>query len=133
MASANVLEEVFEKLLCVNPLTVSSRELPSGSARLRLCWDGSRFINSLLKPLGVKLCHFPIAANLLYEGDYQVSMDMKSFYYHLMIFPAHKTHLGVASEPQDGVTRYFHVRVWRARASASAHTRSYMYMHADPS
>ena len=25
------------------------------------------------------------------------------------------------------------VRVWRARASASAHTRSYMSMHADPS
>ena len=25
------------------------------------------------------------------------------------------------------------VRVWRAHASASAHTRSYMYMHADPS
>ena len=28
---------------------------------------------------------------------------------------------------------YITVRVWRARASASAHTRSYMSMHADPS
>ena len=28
---------------------------------------------------------------------------------------------------------YGSVRVWRARASASAHTRSYMYMHADTS
>ena len=31
------------------------------------------------------------------------------------------------------VCMYVCVRVWRARASASAHTRSYMYMHADPS
>ena len=29
--------------------------------------------------------------------------------------------------------QYSIVRVWRARASASAHTRSYMSMHADPS
>ena len=89
MSSANVLEEVFVKPHCVNPLTVSTRELPSGADKLCLCWDGSRFINPLLKTMGVKLCHFPLAAELLYEGDYQVSMDMKSFYYHLMIFPAH--------------------------------------------
>ena len=31
------------------------------------------------------------------------------------------------------VYQYVPVRVWRARASASAHTRSYMCMHADPS
>ena len=85
MTSSGILNHVLVKPVCVNPLTVASRDLDTGSRKLRLCWDGSRKINPMLKKMSVKLTHFPKAAELLYEGDYQVSLDLKSFYYHLMI------------------------------------------------
>ena len=111
MASSNILNEVKTKPVCVNPLTVATRELSSGSRKLRLCWDGSRKINPMLKKMSVKLTHFPKAAEILYEGDYQVSLDLKSFYYHLMIFPAHRTFLGIAADMPDGSRRYYEYTV----------------------
>ena len=111
MSSSNVLERLFEKPVCVNPLTVASRELSPGSHKLRLCWDGSRYINPRLKKLSVKLTHFTKASDLLYQGDYQVSLDLKSFYYHLMIFPAHRTYLGIAADMPDGSRQYYHYNV----------------------
>ena len=72
MSSSCILDHVLEKPTCVNPLMVSARELVPGSKKLRLCWDGSRFINPLLKKMSVKLTHFSKAADLLYHGDYQV-------------------------------------------------------------
>ena len=101
MSSSNVLERLLEKPICVNPLTVASREISPGSNKLHLCWDGSRYINPKLKKLSVKLTHFTKASDLLYHGDYQVSLDLKSFYYHLMIFPAHRTYLGIAADMPD--------------------------------
>ena len=98
MTSSGIVNLVSVKPTCVNPLTVASRDLDTGSRKLRLCWDGSRWINPLLKKMSVKLTHFPKAAELLYEGDYQVSMDLKSFYYHLMIYPPHQTFLGIAAD-----------------------------------
>ena len=98
MTSSGILNHVLVKPTCVNPLTVASRDLDTGSRKLRLCWDGSRKINSMLKKMSVKLKHFPKAAEILYEGDYQVSLDLKSFYYHLMIYPPHQTFLGIAAD-----------------------------------
>ena len=111
MASANILNQVLVKPTCVNPLTVASRELDTGSRRLRLCWDGSRKINPMLKKMNVKLTHFPKAAELLYEGDYQVSLDLKSFYYHLMIYPPHQTYLGIAADMPDGSRQFYQYTV----------------------
>ena len=111
MSSSNILEQLSSKPLCVNPLTVSSREISPESWKLRLCWDGSRFINPKLKEMSVKLTHFSKASDLLYQGDYQVSLDLKSFYYHLLIFPAHRTYLGVAADLPDGSRRYYHYNV----------------------
>ena len=37
MSSSNILEQLSKKPMCVNPLTVSTRELSSGSSKLRLC------------------------------------------------------------------------------------------------
>ena len=111
MSSSNILDQVLEKPTCVNPLTVSARELVPGSRKLRLCWDGSRFINPMLKKMSVKLSHFSRAADLLYQGDYQVSMDLKSFYYHLMIFPPHRTYLGIAADLPDGTRRFYQYNV----------------------
>ena len=111
MSSSNVLERLTEKPVCVNPLFVASRELTPESRKLRLCWDGSRYINPRLKKLSVKLTHFTKASDLLYQGDYQVSLDLKSFYYHLMIFPAHRTYLGIAADLPDGSRQYYHYNV----------------------
>ena len=111
MSSSNILDQVLEKPTCVNPLTVSTRELSSGSKKLRLCCDGSRLINPKLKKMSVKLAHFPKAADLLYHGDYQVSMDLKSFYYHLMIYPPHRTFLGIAADLPDGSRRFYQYNV----------------------
>ena len=111
MSSSGIINHVLVKPTCVNPLTVASRDLDTGSRKLRLCWDGSRWINPMLKKMSVKLTHFPKAAELLYEGDYQVSMDLKSFYYHLMIFPQHRTFLGIAADLPDGSRRFYEYTV----------------------
>ena len=111
MSSAGILNHVLVKPTCVNPLTVASRALDSGSTKLRLCWDGSRWINPKLKKMSVKLTHFPKAAELLYEGDYQVSMDLKSFYYHLSIYPPHQKFLGIAADLPDGSRRFYQYTV----------------------
>ena len=102
MTSSGILNHVLIKPTCVNPLTVASRDLDTGSRKLRLCWDGSRKINPMLKKMSVKLTHFPKAAEILYQGDYQVSLDLKSFYYHLMMYPPHQTFLGIAADMPDG-------------------------------
>ena len=111
MAFSNILQKVTVKPKCVNPLMVASRDLDTGSRKLRLCWDGSRKINPMLKKMSVKLTHFPKAAEILYEGDYQVSLDLKSFYYHLMIHPSHRTYLGIAADMPDGSRRFYHYTV----------------------
>ena len=111
MSSSKVLQRLSEKPICVNPLTVASRELTLESRKLRLCWDGSRYINPRLKKLSVKLTHFTKASDLLYHGDYQVLLDLKSFYYHLMIFPAHRTYLGIAADMPAGSRQYYHYNV----------------------
>ena len=66
MTSSGILNHVLIKPSCVNPLTVASRDLDTGSRKLRLCWDGSRKINPMLKKMSVKLTHFPKAAEILY-------------------------------------------------------------------
>ena len=111
MCSAGILQRVSNKPKCVSPLTVASRTLPNGTKKLRLCFDGSRHVNCFLKPLKVKLTHFPKVAELLSEKDFQVSLDLKSFYYHLGIAPSHKKFLGVASDQPDGMRQYFQYSV----------------------
>ena len=110
MSSSSILDHVLEKPTCVNPLTVSAQLVP-GSRKLCLCWDDSRFINPLLKKMSVKLAHFSRAADLLYHGDYQASMDLKSFYYHLMIYPPHRTFLGINADLPDGSRRLYQYNV----------------------
>ena len=111
MTSSGIINHVLVKPTCVNPLTVASRDLDSGSRKLRLCWDGSRKINPMLKKMSVKLSHFPKAAEILYEGDYQVSLDLKSFYYHLMIYPPHQRYLGITADLPDGSRRFYQYTV----------------------
>ena len=106
MCSAGIICQVAVKPFCVYPLTVASRELPDGSQKLRLCFDGSRHVNRLLKPMKVKLSHFPKAAEILNPSDYQVSLDLKLFYYHLAIAPEHQKFLGIAIELDDGSRRF---------------------------
>ena len=62
MNSSGIINHVLVKPTCVNPLTVASRDLDTGSHKLRLCWDGSRRVNPMLKKMSVKLSHFPKAA-----------------------------------------------------------------------
>ena len=45
MTSSGIINHVLVKPTCLNPLTVASHELDSGSRKLRLYWDGSRWIN----------------------------------------------------------------------------------------
>ena len=111
MCSAGLICQVAVKPFCVYPLTVASRELPDGSQKLRLCFDGSRHVNRLLKPMKVKLSRFPKAAEILNPSDYQVSLDLKSFYYHLAIAPEHQKFLGIATELEDGSRRFYQYTV----------------------
>ena len=107
LVAAGVLREVSSPPTCVSPFTVSSRTLPSGTVKRRLCFDGSRSINPALAFIPTKLCHFREASELLLPGDYQASLDLRSFYYHLKISHDSQQYLGVSVLSQDGSPRFF--------------------------
>ena len=72
---------VSERPFCVSPLTVSARTLPDGSEKKRLCWDGSRCVNLLVKEQPVKLAHLQRALEMTRTGDFQVKYDLQSAFH----------------------------------------------------
>ena len=102
-----VIEIVKTKPTCVSPLTVASRVLPDGTIKHRLCWDGSRHVNLLIKEQPVKLAHLQRALDITHKGDFQIKYDLKSAYHHIKIHKKHRQYLGAAFTNQKGDKVYF--------------------------
>ena len=106
MVEQGIVEIVDKKPKCVSPLTVASRDLPDGSKKLRLCWDGSRCINLLLEEQPVKLAHFHRALEITKQNDFQIKYDLKSAFHHIKIHQAQIDLLGAAFTNEKGEKIY---------------------------
>lgn len=71
---------VKQKPQIVSPLSVVERQQAYGTIKKRLCWDGSRCINKLLKKLRVTLAHLQRTLEITEQGDLQTKYDLQSAY-----------------------------------------------------
>ncbi len=86
----------------VSPLTVATRKNTDGSVKRRLCWDGSRFLNPLLKDNKVKLAHLQAALEITRKGDFQYKYDLANAFFHIKIRPDHRKYLGAKFQMEEG-------------------------------
>ena len=73
-----VVKFVKQKPQIVSPLSVVERQQASGISKKRLCWDGSRCINKLLKKQRVTLAHLQKALEITEQGDLQLIFTLES-------------------------------------------------------
>ena len=102
-----VVRFVETKPQCVSPLSVIERTTAKGEIKRRLCWDGSRCVNTHLEKSSVKLDHLQIALENTRQGDFQAKYDLKSAYFHIKIFPGHTKFLGAKFVNKAGKIVYF--------------------------
>jgi len=102
-----IVSFVDRKPAAVSPLTVATKNNPDGSVKRRLCWDGSRFINPLLKTDKVNLAHLQAALEITREGDFQYKYDLSNAFFHIKIKPEDCTYLGAKFQTETGRQQYF--------------------------
>ena len=107
LQKSGVVEFVDSKPHCVSPLTVSKKTGRDGFIKKRLCWDGSRCVNTYLKEQKVTLAHLQRALEITREGDFQVTYDLKAAYHHIRIHPSQTKYLGAAIKKPDGSRQFF--------------------------
>jgi len=105
-ATAGIIQITKEKPVCVSPLTVAERK-DGLVTKKRLCWDGSRHVNTLLRQQTVTLAHFQRALEITRTGDWQTKYDLKSAFFHIKIRENQIKFLGAAYENESGETIYF--------------------------
>ena len=98
LSNGCIIEQNFPPF-CVNPLTVAEGK------KLRLVLD-LRHFNSYLVKLKFKYEDLRSLSQMLEQGDWFFTWDLKSGYHHVDIHPDHYKYLGFAFE-FDGQTRYF--------------------------
>ena len=102
-----VVKFMKQKPQIVSPLSVVERQQASGISKKRLCWDGSRCINKLLKKQRVTLAHLQKALEITEQGDLQTKYDLQSAYFHVRIYEKHWTFLGAKFADEKGNSQYF--------------------------
>ena len=115
LASGGISEFSKDSLHVINTLSVSTQS--SGKRRLIL---DLRFVNQFILKQKVKFEDYKTALDLFQYGGYACSLDLKSGYHHVDIFPTHQRFLGFSWTFPDGRTRYFAymrplVKYWRSR------------------
>ena len=98
LSNGCIIEQNFPPF-CVNPLTVAEGK------KLRLVLD-LRHVNSYLVKLKFKYEDLRSLSQMLEQGDWFFTWDLKSGYHYVDIHPDHYKYLGFAFE-SDGQTRYF--------------------------
>ena len=106
LVAQGVVEITKEKPHCVSPLTVVTKEKLDGQVKRRLCWDGSRHINLLLKEQKVKLSHLGVALETSLEGDFQLKYDLQSAFHHIKMHKSHTQYLGASYVDKKGTKIY---------------------------
>lgn len=104
--------EVFHKPYCVNPLTVSIRDMGVGKKKKRrLCLDLSRWVNKHIRKESTKLTGLEKSCGILLQGDMQATYDLSAAYHHVRIHDEHKKFLCFMVPEEDGTKRYFQFEV----------------------
>ena len=108
LLKSGVVQETLIKPRCVSPLTVAIRVLPDGERKMRLCWDGSRCINPLIKDESLRFADLNKALQLVDQDDYMGVLDLTSCYHHLRMNEEMYQYLGFSWTGEDGVERYYY-------------------------
>ena len=91
------MEKIHQKLdkkpHCVNPLTVSIRELAEERKKKRLSLDLSRWVNKFVKKEATKLTGLEKSCDLLLKDDLQATYDLSAAYHQVNIYEGHKKFL----------------------------------------
>ena len=106
-AEQGIVKLTETKPQIVSPLSVVSRTQEDGTLKQRLCWDGSRCMNQLLKKQPVALAHLQRALEATEEGDWQAKYDLQSAYFHIRISEKHWKYLGAKFTDEAGRNQYF--------------------------
>ena len=105
--SAGIIERLSEKPKCVSPLSVATRTFYDGSEKMRLCWDGSRYVNRIIKKESVQLNDLTAVLNLIEHNEFLHTFDLKSAYFHISIHKDYRKYLGIALEDEEGKTIFY--------------------------
>ena len=97
------IKKVDQKPHCVLPLSSVF------SKKKRLVVDGSRCLNPYLQDRRVRLQDLRDIPELVRPGDYLMTEDLDSGYWHLAIKPEHQTYVGIHVVEEDGSTSFY---VW---------------------
>ena len=121
MIAKEVLEVVDQKPVCVNPLGLVSKQEENGELKHRLVWDGSRHINTFLRPVHVRLAHLEKALEMTEPGDFQTVYDLSSAYYHIQIRLDQRRFLGASFLDENGKIIYVQYRVLPFGLASAVH------------
>ena len=105
------ITELSYKSHCVNPLTVSIREMAEGAKKKRLCLDLSRWVNKHIKKESTKLVRLEKSCEILIKGDVQAAYDLSVAYHHVKIHDDYKKYLCFMVPDEQGVDRYYQFQV----------------------
>jgi hypothetical protein len=120
-AESGVVSITTSKPICVSPLTVVTRTDSKGNKKKRLCWDGSRHVNTCIQDQKVTLASLQRALELTEEGDFQTKYDLKLAYHHIKITDSHKTYFGAAYTNKKGDKVYFIFNMLAFGVSSAVH------------
>jgi len=123
-AKLGIIEFVKDKPWCVSPLTVAERK---ADGKLRLCWDGSRHVNTYIDKQKVTLDHLNKALELTQPGDLQFKYDLKSAFFHIKINENHTKFLGAAIKDSEGGKLYFIFKYLPFGLSSAVHAMTKMF------
>jgi hypothetical protein len=107
MITKGIVRVTKNKPLVVSPLGLVSKIQQDGKMKHRLVFDASRHVNLFVDLPHVRLNHLDKALELTREGDFQITFDLSSAYYHIKIKEEHRKFLGASFQNSDGTEVFF--------------------------
>jgi hypothetical protein len=107
MIAKGIVRVTKQKPLVVSPLGLVSKIQQDGKMKHRLVFDASRHVNLHVDLPHVRLNHLEKALELTRKGDFQITFDLSSAYYHIKIKEEHRKFLGAAFQNSDGKEVFF--------------------------
>ena len=111
MVKKRSVTKLNKKPHCVNPLTVSLREIVPGNIKKRLCLDLSRWVNKFIKKESTKLTGLEKSCEMLLPGDKQATYDLSAAYHHIKIHEDFKKFLCFKVPNEEGLDEFYQFEV----------------------
>ena len=93
LAKMKILKEVKEEeVSCINPLTVAVND----RGKKRLCIDLSRYVNEYTRATKFRIMSTTQFLQVVKQGDFMYSFDLKSAYHQIEMFSEHHRYLGLS-------------------------------------